>query len=467
MKILSFRVKNHKSLRDETALELLDPSFKTLTPSSGKTWDDSIHTVAGIFGANASGKSNLLDALWYFIAAVRYSSTSWQNRDTFPYAPFKLDQKSRDSESIYELDFLIDDVRYRYGFSTSEQGIVFEYLDHIPNKRWKKIFTRESMDSGEYKTSFAAGIQKVEVTNRELILSRALTLKRNDVIQNISEKISNGIDFVFLAKDQKSRINSIVRDLDNKSISFEEIESLLQIADIGIQKVKLWRHESEYDPNNPNSSDPNIPPKILFDLMRSLSSAQDSNQGDETSSTEKRSLQKLIQRRLEFIHHSSDTNPSPLYLRDESDGTLAWLVVSFAALKAIRSGGIVCGDELDSSLHPYLVYLLIRLFTDESINTQGAQLIFTTHDVTILNQQEKLGLTYNNIWFTEKNREGVTDLFSLGDFPRKEDKDIERLYLSGVYGAVPFTAPSLFKPLVDFSPSDYITKGDIDAQQEW
>ena len=102
-----------------------------------------------------------------------------------------------------------------------------------------------------------------------------------------------------------------MRDLDNKSISFEEIESLLQIADIGIQKVKLWRHESEYDPNNPNSSDPNIPPKILFDLMRNLSSAQDSNQGDETSSTEKRSLQKLIQRRLEFIHHSSDTNPSP------------------------------------------------------------------------------------------------------------------------------------------------------------
>ena len=114
-----------------------------------------------------------------------------------------------------------------------------------------------------------------------------------------------------------------------------------------------------------------------------------------------------------------------------------------------------------------MVYLLIRLFTDESINTKGAQLIFTTHDVTILNQQEKLGLTYNNIWFTEKNREGVTDLFSLGDFPRKEDKDIERLYLSGVYGAVPFTAASLFKPLVDFSPSDYITKGDIDAQQEW
>lgn len=464
MKILSFRVKNHKSLRDETALELLDPSFKTLTPSSGKTWDDSIHTVAGIFGANASGKSNLLDALRYFIAAVRHSSTLWQNGKKIPYAPFRLDQKSKNSDSVYELDFLIDDVRYRYGFGTSAQGIMFEYLDHIPNKRWKKIFTRERLDSGEYKVSFASGIQKIEVSSRELILSRAGTLNRNDSIQEIFKNISNGIDFISLPKNQNSRINRIIAALDEKSISFNEIESLLQIADIGIQKVDLWRHESEYDPNNPNSSDPNIPPKIIFDLMRSLSSTQDSNQGEETNSTEKPSLQKLIQRRLEFIHHSSDANPSPLYLNDESDGTLAWLVVSFAALKAIRSGGIVCGDELDSSLHPYLVYLLIRLFTDESINTQGAQLIFTTHDATILNQQEQLGLTYNNIWFTEKSREGVTDLFSLGDFPHKDNKNIERLYLSGVYGAVPFTAASLFEPLVNFSPSDYITKGDIDER---
>lgn len=464
MKILSFRVKNHKSLRDETALELLDPSFKTLTPSSGKTWDDSVHTVAGIFGANASGKSNLLDALRYFISAVRSSSTSWQNHKKFPYVPFKLDQKSKNSESVYELDFLVDDVRYRYGFGTSAQGIIFEYLDHIPNKRWKKIFTRERLDSGEYKTSFASGIQKIEVSSRELILSRAGTLNRNDSIQKILENISNGIDFISLPKNQNSRINKIIDALDEKSISFNEIESLLQIADIGIQKVELWRHESEYDPNNPDSSDPHRPPKIILDFIRSLNSTQDSNQDDETGNSEKPNLQKLIQRRPEFFHYSSDPNPSPLYLKDESDGTLAWLVVSFAALRAIRSGGVVCGDELDSSLHPYLVYLLVSLFTDKSINTRGAQLIFTTHDATILNQQERLGLSHNNIWFTEKNREGVTDLFSLGDFSHSEKKDIEYLYLSGAYGAVPLTAASLFHPLINSSPSCSNEKEDNSEQ---
>lgn len=107
MKILNFRVKNHKSVRDEVALELLDPSINRLTPAEGKTWNQYVNNVASIFGANASGKSNFLDALLYFITAIRDSSTVWQSYSNFPCAPFKLDKHYQDSESAYELDFYL------------------------------------------------------------------------------------------------------------------------------------------------------------------------------------------------------------------------------------------------------------------------------------------------------------------------------------------------------------------------
>ena len=125
MKILNFRVKNHTSVRDEVALELLDPSFNRLTPAEGKTWNQYVHNVASIFGANASGKSNLLDALLYFITAISDSSTHWQSHPDFPHFPFKLNQNDQNSESVYELDFLIKNTRYRYSFGASSQGITF------------------------------------------------------------------------------------------------------------------------------------------------------------------------------------------------------------------------------------------------------------------------------------------------------------------------------------------------------
>ena len=318
-------------------------------------------------------------------------------------------------------------------------------MEHIPTIRWKKIFYREQLGDNKYKTVFSTGTQKVEVNHRELILSRALVLNRKDILQEISENIIRGIDFILLNRDQQSRIDAIVKALAENSISFEELETLLQIADIGIQKVDLWQQENEIDEQ---SLPPNIPASVKEKIMDILSKLDSSDEND-SADTLKPPIARLVQRRLEFYHYASDENVPPLYINEESDGTLAWLAISFAALKAIRRGSVVCGDELDSSLHPYLVHLLIKLFTDSSINTQGAQIIFTTHDATILANNEELGLNHKNIWFTEKNREGITELFSLNDFNLNNDIDIEEHYLNGSYGAVPLIAGSMFKNLVN------------------
>lgn len=461
MKILNFRVKNHKSVRDEVALELLDPSINRLTPAEGKTWSQYVNNVASIFGANASGKSNFLNALLYFITAIRDSSTVWQSYSNFPCAPFKLNKHYQDSESAYELDFLLNNKRYRYSFGASPQGITFESLEYIPTIRWKKIFYREQLGEDIYKTVFSNGTQKVEVNHRELILSRALVLNRKDILQEISESIIRGIDFILLNRDQQSRIDAIVKALAENSISFEELETLLQIADIGIQKVDLWQQEDEIDGQN---LPPDIPASIQEKIMNILSKL-DSADKDDSADILKPQITRIVQRRLEFYHYTSDENMPPLYIHEESDGTLAWLAVSFAALKAIRRGSVVCGDELDSSLHPYLVHLLVKLFTDTSINIHGAQIIFTTHDATLLAAQEDLDLSSKNIWFTEKNRQGVTELFSLDDFQTDLDSNTEKLYLMGTYGAVPYIAGSIFKALVNYPSSELSSQKEKNEEQ--
>ena len=438
MQILNFRVKNHKSLRDETALELLDSSLTTLKPSANKTWGQYVHTVAGIFGANASGKSNVLDALRYFTAAIENSSTIWQDSSSFPHVPFKLSDTSRTADSAYELDFLLDDIRYRYGFSVNSEGVNIEYLMHLPKSRWRTIFTREYVEGIDSVDFIARDVKKLEVSHRELVLSRAATLGRKDILGSVAHAITHKIDFVLLSeRDQQMRIEAIIKALVELSITRDDIAQLLQVADIGIQKVDIWQSEDNLDVDNlPQDMPRTVQQMILQILATEQNSAADSNA-------------KLIQRRLEFFHNSADSNSPPLYLSDESDGTLAWLAISFAVLEALRTGKVVCGDELDSSLHPHLVRLIISLFTDPSVNTRGAQLIFTTHDATILHHYEELGLSTESIWFTEKDRDGSTELFSLSDFPKITGANIEKRYLSGRYGAVPFVAHSIFWKILE------------------
>ena len=446
MKILNFRVINHRSLRDETVLELVSPKLKTNKPGMGKTWDDYLYPVAGIFGANASGKSNFLDALRFFVAAVRMSAAEWQTSKRYPHFPFKLSAGSRDAESSYELDFVHQDIRYRYGFSALAKGITEEYLEYIPSRRsapWTVIFERNSTE-----TVFKDPSLALDPAPRELVLSRALTLDRQDVLGKIATAITEDIDFIRHGSPfQAQRVNAITEALADGTLKISEVTQILQIADIGISRIGLLESEREID-------------AVLFNqgfqsIMQAITSEDsESNLGDILASSDdpeemQEKVAKLVERRLELFHDADDVDAPAFTLDEESDGTLAWLAISVAMLSALRRGTVVCGDELDSSLHPYLVQVLVSLFTNPNINVNGAQLIFTTHDATLLGEFEQLGLDAKNIWFTEKGKDGSTHLYSLVDFPHPKDANFEKRYLAGRYGAVPRTAPSVFSALVD------------------
>ncbi|MEB4613696.1 AAA family ATPase, partial [Leucobacter sp. M11] len=236
MILLSFTARNHKSIRDEVAVDLTRPALKTLQPKDG-SWSAASYPLAGIFGGNATGKSAVLDAFRYAFTAIRQSATVWQEAKSMRRAPFKLDGNSQTSTSLYELDLVHDGRRYMYGFEVDRDGIKREWLRDVPSSRWRTLLER---DREENVLSFHQSLgSKIEVTPRELVLSRALLLK-GSAIHAFAHDLVESFDIV-LVKDshRTARLRSLADSLADGDVTFADLEALFQVADIGVMKVDI------------------------------------------------------------------------------------------------------------------------------------------------------------------------------------------------------------------------------------
>lgn len=438
MVLLSFTVENHKSIRDEVTLDLTRPSLKTLQPKDG-LWAAATYPLAGIFGGNASGKSTILDAILYVFEALARSATTWQGAKTMYRTPFALNADSSSLASRYEMDFVHENRRHRYGFEVDDSGIKSEWLLDIPNSRWRTLIRRDRSDRP---TVFHSSVgTRVEVTDRELILSRSLLLPDSPLRDN-ARGLVNRFDVV-LVKDshREARLASIADSLAEGSITFEDLEKLLRIADIGVLSVRVEEHD--------------IPEKFRLALRRFAQELQEETEQGSSDPPASASVEfveselEQVARRLLFNHRGEVEDCPSFSIREESDGTIAWLATAVPALEVLRSGGLLLVDEIDSSLHPHLLEVLLGAFDDPAINQHGAQLIFTSHESFILSPLSDVQLDPEQVWFTDKSYVGVTELTCLDDFPRHREANVAKRYLTGRYGGVPRLSPSLFMDLVD------------------
>src|SRR5699024_517487 len=154
-------------------------------------------------------------------------------------------------------------------------------------------------------------------------------------------------------------------------------------------------------------------------------------------------------RHLLFTHRGTVENCPPFSVQDESDGTIAWLAIAVPALETLRRGGLFLVDEIDASLHPHLLEVLLGAFSDPEVNTQHAQLIFTSHESYVLSPLSEVRLEQHQIWLTDKTYEGITELTCVAEFPKHPDANVAKRYLTGRYGGTPRLSPSLFAALVD------------------
>lgn len=440
MILLGFTVRNHKSIKDEVTVDLVRSSLRTLRPQ-GDDWGAVTYTVAGIFGGNATGKSAVLDALRYTFTAIKLSATAWQASKSMYRAPFMLDGTARTSSSTYELDFVHEGLRHSYGFEVDHDGIKREWLRDVPGTRWRTLLDRDR-DAGTLK--FHQSLRtKIEVTGRELVLSRALLLQ-DSTLNPVARELASAFDCV-LVKDshREARLSNIADSLAEGTITFTDLEALLQVADVGVVKVSI--------------EETNIPEHVRRALRRfrqelreDADSPSDAAAADEDLNDLNDDQLAQVVRHLVFTHRGTADEHPEFSIHDESDGTIAWLAIGVPALEALRTGGLLLVDEIDASLHPHLLEVLLGAFVDPVVNTRQAQLIFTSHESYVLSPLSDVKLDPEQVWFTDKTYEGVTELTCLADFPKHPDANVARRYLTGRYGGTPRLSPSTLAALVDF-----------------
>ncbi|GAA5068502.1 hypothetical protein HNP84_008393 [Thermocatellispora tengchongensis] len=424
--LLRFRVANHHSIRDVAELSLASVNLTGTRPADGD-WVAATTRVAGIYGANASGKSNLLDALHFAGSAVRNSATAWGGEDTFPHHPFALDEASRTRTSLYEFDLVASEVRYTYGFESAPDGIHKEWLYSYPTGRKRVLFERSGLTGDEIEFGRHLPGENMRIARLMRPNSLYLSTARNsnhEFLSRIYLWFRNAINYAaFTEMDKQSRLQWIHTVLEHPQKAAQVVE-MLKFADLGI--VNLTLETEELDERTKS---------LISDLLKLL---------EGVAPPPKMSVEDILEnisKKISFTHVGAGSKTFSLPLSRESSGTVAWLSLVVPALIALEYGQVLVVDELDSSLHPRLAAALVSMFKDPKLNPRGAQLIFTSHDTNLLEHLAGPALSRDEVWFTEKAPDGATELFALTEFPGRPTDNIERRYLQGRYGAVPMVSP--------------------------
>lgn len=412
--LVEFRVKNFRSLRDEQVLSLVASTDKTLLDThaldTGLKAAPHLLKSAVVYGANASGKSNLIKALHYMRGVVQESAALQPDQTFGRLQPFKLDAASGSQPTEFEVTFILDGVRYQYGFAMTSQRIVSEHLLVYKAFKPQRWFERHfDAESGKDLYDFGSGLKGAKnlwegaTRPNALFLSMAVQLN-SDTLRPVFDWFANRL-VIFNEQSQLSpqfSMKMLKQETQRKAIC-----EFLRAADISIADIEITTKQAMVH-------------TINFDLA--------------TGKREELASEQLVDE-IKF-HHVTEHGKAVFDLADESGGTRNLLFLTGPILDILNKGLTLVVDELDTSLHTLLVQALVRLFHRPEVNTGGAQLIFTTHDTSLL---DAYGLfRRDQIWFVEKRPDQSSLLYPLLDFSPRKNEALERGYLQGRYGALPF-----------------------------
>ena len=378
--ILEFSVKNFLSFKEKVTFSMIANSNKELNDNYVEIGGNKVLKSAAVYGANASGKSNLFEILARVVSMLR-SSNSVDINAKLPLIPFKLDKGSVNKPSEFEIKFILDETRYVYGFIADKDKIYDEYLYYYPNGRETKIFDRTNINEYSYTQKDEKILREIEDKNAQNKFFLATATNWNfDKTKAAYNFLTNGIgtcNNLEILKNMAYKMYETNSDyLKDFAIDF------LQKADFNIEDYKI----SQID----------VPGEFLTAIPEFIA---------KTLPDKPKAYQVL------FKHKNSDNY---LSIDEESLGTqMIFAFIPFLAA-GLRNKKVLIIDELDKSLHPFLVQYIVEIFNDAEINKNGSQLIFNTHDTNLLDLNI---LRRDQIWFTEKNKEtGESDLYSLSDF---------------------------------------------------
>jgi len=412
--LVEFSVENYRSIGERATLSMepsmaKSKSYNVIKVEKCPTVTELLKSSA-IYGANASGKSNVLKS-FFIIKSLVIHSKEMNRGDTFnEYDPFLLDNESAKKPISFEVKFIIDNTVYRYYFSFNNRVILKEELSYYKGKNETFIFKREKktltpfVDHDELDGLFKHTGENV------LFLSKANN--EYEPFGPVFEWFSKTLKFIGTTSNLPpvETVDYMMESEKNR----ENIVNLLKYADFNISDVKG---------QNINVQASDVQPEIInFFEMVSKKSVNDGQ---------------LFRTELKSIHKRADGSLITTDFHNfESEGTMTFFKISGIWLSALKDHQTVLAiDELDVKLHPDLIMYLLKIFSDPEINLKNSQLIFTTHNTRLLSSDF---FRREQIWFTEKNPiTQSTELYSLYDYEKRNDRSIEKAYLLGKYGGLP------------------------------
>ena len=416
--LVEFRVGNYRSFREEQTLSLVASKDTELNDNCVDQGKLRLLKATGIYGPNASGKSNLIKALNTMRDIIRKPA---KPGGKLPVTPFKLDDKYNKKPSSFEVTFYHGEIRYQYGFTATSERIHEEWLIAYPKGVPQTWYTRKfNKLSTLWKFgSFLKG-EKEGLRNktRDNVLFLSVGAQWNNqqlttVYEWFSERVQIILPSMRSPEITIKMLMSVEKDEKSKKSYHTYMNKLMNCADLGICGIKLKKKEIDFKKVEfPSDMPEEYRNKILRDFKGKIEVA--------------------------FEHKTEPTGKnvffSPL---EESDGTLRFFELAGLWFLTIVKGMTLFVDELEASLHPHLVRELINVIQKSKVNKTEAQLIFATHDTTLLDPEL---FRRDQIWFTEKDKGGGTQLYSMSDYKERKPRKGEAMqkgYLAGRYGAIP------------------------------
>ncbi len=424
--LIGFSVGNYKSFKETVTLSMVDSLIteeeKYLNENNVFPINDKLSLLksAAIYGANASGKSNLVAAINFMKWFVLNSSKETQVSDAIDIEAFRLSTETEKEPSFFEIVFLLEDKTFRYGFDVNAREVVSEWLSQADDSEEKMLFER-NFDNNYILYDFPEGQGISDKTRRNALFLSVVAQFNGKISGKILLWFSKTLQLISGLQDRQYRKETL-ESFENAGYRHDIIEFIKKL-DLGILDIvsvpNTVVHISDY------TAQFGGPYGSLYPYSETKTTVYTSHRkydadGKQTSKMERFDMEK-----------------------HESEGTNKLFALAGILLDTLRTGKILLIDELDARLHPLITRELICLFNSNETNAHNAQLIFTTHDTNLLSSKT---FRKDQIWFTEKDNKGATDLYSLVEYKVGKNASFEREYLIGKYGAIPFIGN--FKELI-------------------
>ena len=425
--LIEFKFGNFRSFRDEAVLSMEATGLSTFKNSLITYKNTKLLPSVVIYGKNGGGKSNVIRAFWLAVQFIRNAQRTQHEKASIPVKPFLLNDTSVNEPTSFEFTYVLDEVKYTYGFAATKNCVVREYLYHAPKGQKSMVFERE------YQTfTFRENTEKRKrqlisetVAPNQLYFAIACTMNEKACIAAMKWFR----EYLFFSRDYTDIPHQLLEYSEDTNM-LNAISNYAKMADLGIKDMKFEIKSTELDESLTFPEE--MPEGIKAALTTFMQALSDAPNSSET---------KLMMGEVDAtsFHKGIDSDGTerlyPLKLSDESDGTRKLMAMAPGVERVLACGGVLLVDELEKEMHPMLFELIVSKFQSKTSNPNNAQLIFTTHNTELLNMEL---IRKDQIYFADKSRkDGSSSLYSISEFATPTTENVRKGYLMGKYGATP------------------------------